>query len=154
MFRQKNMMSNLCCQNALIIIQNLQQIFENGFAPPPLLNNVQKTADLVEDGTPKGPPCTNLQPSHKKRELFLQEQCCVINALNDWVYYSVDCRDWRNWRNWRDCRYCLDCRDCIDWGSEKVSLTHLLTTRKQEMLAHLKLTGNLVKKHIADKLGH
>ena len=49
---------------------------------------------------------------------------------------------------------CTDCRDCIDCGSEKVSLTHLLTTRKQEMLAHLKLTGNLVKKHIADKLGH
>ena len=28
------------------------KIFEHGFDPPPLLNNVKKTADLVEEGTP------------------------------------------------------------------------------------------------------
>jgi len=41
-----------------------------------------------------------------------------------------------------DCWVCWDCWDCIDWRSEKkhltYSLTDLVTTWKQEMVAHLK----------------
>ena len=62
MFLQKNIMSNLCCQNALRIIiiiiitykyKICNKIFENGFAPLPLLNNVKKTSGSERNGFPK-----------------------------------------------------------------------------------------------------
>ena len=45
------------------------------------------------------------------------------------------------------CTDCWDCKDCRDWDyweSEKVRLTHSLSTWKQEMLAHLKKEGPLL----------
>ena len=50
----------------------------------------------------------------------------------------IDCEDWRDWRECRGCRGCraADCTDCTDftdwnhcinWRSEKVWVTYLLT---------------------------